>query len=509
MGFTTFLILLALVVAVSLIAQETGKSKELVAIFFGLALTPFSLTAIKGVHITPEFVIEWLLTVLITPAAVKIGFGELRRTFTYVSLLATVGVLTAAGVGTFALAHFLKLPLYVAALPAVALAATDPITVISLLKSARAPHRLALLFDLEALFNDATAAVAFRSALAFAAAGGAVAGSAATEALSGFVIATLGGIAAGVVIGLVGSWIHRMIDEPSIEVLLTVLIAFASMSVELLHVSGVLAVVVSAMVLGNVGKKHGMSAQVRLAVKHFWEAVEHGAVVLVFLLIGKDMNWQLVQDFWWAGLIAIPISLVMRSASVYLVTGLYNLFAREKVSRPFQHALVWGGVRGAVSLALVLGLPDTIPYAGMVKVAVYAVVLFNILIQGTTMGALLRRLDLVGDRRIDHAHQRLLLSYRLVSHQLKQLASLDLPGPIVGPKRSELEANKKEIESQLLGIWEAHPELLGQARNEINTKLAAASLDFLAEHGMINPAEDREAQELAEPFYQELHKDDQ
>ncbi len=480
MALITFLVLLTAVVAVSVVAQRTGWSKENIALLIGAILAFFHIEAISWVHITPEFVIEWLLPILIMPAAFKIAFSDLRRSFSYVALLATVGVVVAATVGTGLLSMAIGLPFAVAALPAIAMAATDPISVIALLKRVGAPHRLGLLFEMEALFNDATAAVAFRSAMAVAAGGLAAGGSA--EILGDFAIATFGGIAAGLILGMAGSMLHRLLDAPDTEVLLTVWLAFAAIATELLHLSGVLAVVTTALVLGNVGRKTGMGPQTRMAVRTTWDVVEHAAVVLVFLLIGLELNPALLREHWQVGLMAIPISLLMRAVSVYLVTFIHNRFSRERIPMPYQHVLIWGGVRGAVSLALVIGLPASLPYASDIKVMVYMVVIFNILAQGMTVGVLLRGLGLSTTNRFHEAQEHLLLRRGVLLAQLAELDRVSAPGQIDQEARAALTGELEAISSELDGLWEEHPELKATSRQDLEERLATAGLDYLSLH---------------------------
>lgn len=509
----TFLALLAAVVVVSVVATRTGWSKEVIALLLGAALAPFHLRPIAGVHITPEFVMIWLLPLLLMPAAFKIAFSELRRVAGYVTLMASLAVLVAAAAGTLLFAWLLRLPPALAALPAVALAATDPISVIALLKRVGGPHRLGLMFELEALLNDATAAVVFRTALAM---GGVVAaGHPGTEVEAGlaavtqFGIATGGGILFGLATGLIASWVHRLINAPAAEVLLTVFLAFAAIYAETWHFSGVIAVVVAALVLGNVGRVHGMSPQTRVAVHHFWEAVEYGGVVLVFLLIGLELDREQVVQYLPAGLIAIGVSVVVRALSVYGVTGLYNLLSKDRVPLNYQHALTWGGLRGAVSLALVLSISDRLllpggtPAAPLLRVTVYAVVLFDILVQGTTMAPLLRRWRLVEGRRVDQALRHLLLRHSLAHAQLRQLGAEGVPATISAAARAELEEQLTEVEGQLDGLFRDHPELLGEARHRLQERLALAGLDHLAEQVTRDP----ENADAAERFYSRLYRD--
>ena len=195
---------------------------------------------------------------------------------------------------------------------------------------------------------------------------------------------SVGGVGVG---GLLGWLISRLIARPDdylIETTLTTVLAFgAYLIAERLHFSGVLAVVAAGLVNGNIGPK-GMSPTTRIVLFNFCEYLAFVANSLVFLLIGLDVNIPQIAANVGPIAIAVLAVLVSRVVVVYGLNGLIGLRGRG-VPRPYQHVMFWGGLRGAISLALALSLPASLPERELLRVMAFGVVLFTLLAQGTTM----------------------------------------------------------------------------------------------------------------------------
>jgi monovalent cation:H+ antiporter, CPA1 family len=158
--------------------------------------------------------------------------------------------------------------------------------------------------------------------------------------------------------------------------------------------SGVIATATAGLIVGNIGASRGMSARTRAALESFWEYLAFVMNSLVFLLIGLEVHVDTLSRAWSAILFAIAAVLVGRVLSVYSLVPLSNLLA-EKISLRWQHVIVWGGLRGALALALALSLDNGFPYRARLLDLTFGVVIFSILVQGLTTKPLLRGLGLV------------------------------------------------------------------------------------------------------------------
>ncbi|MBI5564121.1 MAG: cation:proton antiporter [Chloroflexi bacterium] len=213
------------------------------------------------------------------------------------------------------------------------------------------------------------------------------------KAILDFILVSIGGIGVG---GLLGWLISRLIarlDDYLIETTLTTVLAFGAYVIaERLHFSGVLAVVMAGLINGNLGPR-GMSPTTRIVLFNFWEYLAFVANSLVFLLIGLDVNIpQIVTNLGPIG-VAVFAVIVSRALVVYGFTALINRRGR-KLPRAYQHVQFWGGLRGAISLALALSLPASLADRELLRVMAFGVVLFTLIGQGTTMQFLIKRLGL-------------------------------------------------------------------------------------------------------------------
>ena len=255
--------------------------------------------------------------------------------------------------------------------------------------------RIRLLVEAESLFNDATAAVAFTIALVFAS-GQSIGVLGVTKTLLIMVAGSLvcGAVVAGVVLLLAGAT-----DDHLVEITFTTVAAFGSfLLAEHFHLSGVLASLTAGLILGNVGHL-AIAPKGRAAVEEFWEYAAFVANSLIFLLIGMRLANQDYGFVLLPALIAIVIVILGRALAIY---PLSLLFARSKlrIKSPHQHILFWGGLRGALALALALGLPPEMPGREAIITVAFAVVAFSIFVQGMTIKPLMRRLGELPDQKL-------------------------------------------------------------------------------------------------------------
>ena len=355
-----------------------------------LALLPVGL----DVELTPELVFTLLLPPLVFEAAIQIPWRPFRRELPLLLLLVTIGVALAAASVAAGMHYLLGWSWLGAAFFGVLMAATDPVSVIALFRSVPVDERLHLVVESESLLNDGAAAVAF--AILVGVAGGAAPGLLPIGGQLLYII--LGGLAAGAVVAGPLLLIAWRTEDHLVEITLTTLAAFGSfLLAEHFHVSGVLAALTAGLMVGGFGWMGPISDPGRSAVLSFWEYIAFLANSFVFILIGSHEAEIALAPVLMTAAVAILLSLVGRAAAVYPV-GL--LFRGSHLSLPatYQHVLWWGGLRGALALALALAIPAGVPERGDIITVSLAVVAFSIFVQGLTMAPFVRRLGLIRER---------------------------------------------------------------------------------------------------------------
>jgi CPA1 family monovalent cation:H+ antiporter len=340
--------------------------------------------------LTPDVILILFLPALVFEGSVKLDLRELIRNSVPLLLLANPGVLLAALVTGYVVHWLIGLPVLVALLFGSIISATDPISVLAIFKDLNVNKRLSLIMQGESLLNDGTAVVLF----------GIFFGAVVAQKLSvpkgvgQYFLAVAGGAILGSVLGYLASHITGALDDPQIEITLTTILAYGSYLLAFhLHLSGVIATAAAGLMLGNFGAKKGMSARTLTAMQSFWEYISFVMNSLVFLLIGLEIHVRELLQNWISVVFAILAVLLGRVLSVYLLVPLSNSFS-EKIPFRWQHMAVWGGLRGALALALALSLPSTSPYREQILNLTFGVVIFSILIQGLTIKPVLKFLKL-------------------------------------------------------------------------------------------------------------------
>ena len=384
-------IIIGLLLLVSLIAMAVRRLRIPYTIALVIAGLIITFQRPVQLEIAPTLILSLFLPPLIFEAAFHINLSKLRANLPGILMLAIPGVIVStlivAGVLSFGVSLSLPLALVFGAL----ISATDPVSVVATFKELNVPKRLGILVEAESLLNDGTAIVMFNVVIAIALTGvfDPVAG------VFDFVRISAGGIAIGVALGWVISQMIARIDDYLVETTLTTVLAFgAYLLSDRLGFSGVLAVVAAGVITGNIGPR-GMSATTRIVLFNFWEYLAFLSNSLVFLLIGLEVNVPSLLADWRPVLWAIGGVLLARAVVVYGLTWIVNRFS-DPIPFRWQHILNWGGLRGAVSLALVLSLPIALgSQRELLRVMAFGVVLFSLVAQGATMRPLLQRLRLV------------------------------------------------------------------------------------------------------------------
>ncbi len=333
-----------------------------------------------------------LLPVLVFEAALNLDVGHLRRNLPMILVLAVPLLL----LSTVIIAGLLRVgigpgfPWMAALFTGAILSATDPVAVLAMFRTMGVSPRLAVLVDGESLFNDATAIVLAGLLLAMAAGGGAsmsVAG-----ATLEFLRVFLGGLGVGALVGGMLLVLFRVTAEPAARVGLTVSGAFLAFALAegVLHLSGVMAVLAAGL-LAAVGLD--ARREVSRLAHESWGVMGHLANGAVFLLMGATITLDMFSDRWLAMAMGIGAALVARGAVVFAGVPLMNRVPGvEPVPAAHRAVLYWGGLRGAVTIALALSIPLEHPWWYTAQATAYGVVLFTLFVQAPTMPLLLRRL---------------------------------------------------------------------------------------------------------------------
>ena len=381
---TELLLLVAAVVAMLVKRLRLPYSVGLVFAGIVLASIPFA----PNIQLTKELIFNAFLPPLIFEAAFYIDWKKLQKDLPVVLLLATVGVVLSAGITTLGMHYLAHWDWITSLLFGVLIAATDPVSVIATFKEAGVHGRLRRLVEAESLFNDSTAAVAFGIAIAIAT-GSSNSPLGIAESL---VVTIVGGVACGALVAGSVLLLAGRTEDPLVEITFTTIAAYGSfLLAEHFHVSGVLATLTAGLIVGNIGSLGAISDGGRVAVCSFWEYVAFVVNSLIFLLMGMQ---EAHQDFMTVLVpIAIAIALVTvgRAVSTYLCCAAF-MGSSLRVEANYQHILFWGGLRGALALALALGLPPELPHRNDIVAVSFAVVAFSIFVQGLTITPLLRRL---------------------------------------------------------------------------------------------------------------------
>lgn len=386
-----FLLSIAAVVAMLCRRLRLPYSVGLVAAGIALALLRLSPRA----QLTKDLLFDAFLPPLIFEAALFLPWKPLRRDLGVILLLATAGVALSAGITGLGMFYLAGWQWQSSLLFGILIAATDPVSVIATFKEARVRGRLLILVESESLFNDGTAAVAFAVALEL------VLGHALSplDMFARLMVSAGGGVLCGAIVAGAALLLMGRTEDHLVEMTFTTVAAYGSfLLAERFHLSGVLATLAAGLILGNIGPESVMSERGKLVVASFWEYAAFVANSFVFLLMGMREAHQNFLAVWLPAILAIVLVTLGRAVAVYPCCA---VFARSqlRVQPSHQHVLFWGGLRGALALALALALPEEVPQRDLVIAVTFVVVAFSVFVQGLTIPPLLRALGEIIGRR--------------------------------------------------------------------------------------------------------------
>ena len=383
-----FVALLVASSVVVLVSRRLNVPDEVALVIVGLL---GALVLPTSVVVTPDLVLLVLLPGLVFEAAYRVDFGELRRTLWAITLLAIPGVVITALVIAAVLTITTGLHPALAFIIGAMLAPTDPAAMIAAFQRLRVPEGLSTLVESESLLNDGTAIVLFAVALELLHGSGSL-GTAGGQ----LAVAVVGSTVIGLALGYLASRVVATIDDYVVEITVSLALAYgAYLLADQLRLSGIIATVVAGIVLGNYGRRTGMSERTQGAVDEFWSVMGFILTAFVFLLIGVAIRVHVLPealpDILW-GAVAM---LAARGIVVYGLLGLagrvLRVTGRGGLPSGWKHVMFAAGLRGAVAVALALSLPLDVPQRAILQETVFGIVLVTILVQGPLAPLITRR----------------------------------------------------------------------------------------------------------------------
>jgi CPA1 family monovalent cation:H+ antiporter len=478
-----------LVVGVMLVAALVGIAVSrlrlpytVALVLVGLALSLFGV--FQSINLTDELILLVFLPPLLFEGAINMDLDDLVRRWHQVGLLAFVGTAISAGVIAAALAWVPGMSFELAVVLAVILAATDPVSVLAIFKEHGVGTGLRTLMEGESIFNDALAIVLYLIAVEVAFGEETVTFQ---DAVVEFGTEVVVGTAVGLLVGFAAHRLMSALDDHLVEIMLSLVTGYGAYLVaDRLHGSGVIAVVVAGLLIGNYGTRLAMSASSRVALINFWEVLTFLANSALFLLMGLAFNiGELRGRTLVATVSAIVAVLVGRALIAY---GLLRLFGRSRaapVPPAWRTAVFWGGLRGSIPVALVLGLDDPV-FAGINAVTVvFAVVMFSLIVQGLTYKPVLDRLGLTSKSDEITHYEELLAETVVMRAARRELEAMRATGEIVpalfDDLRLDIEDRSRAAEEELATLTADADAVRRRQITRVARRLASAQKQALSE----------------------------
>ncbi|WP_267643134.1 cation:proton antiporter [Haloarchaeobius amylolyticus] len=521
---------------VGIFVAKVGRFPYTIALLFaGFAVSiGVSLTgdggasqALGTIPLSHDIILLVLLPPLLFEGAATTDLEAFRENFPVIITLAVVGLVSSILLVGAAATRVLGMPLLVALLFATIVLPTDPVSVLALFEEIGAPERLAVLVEGESLLNDGVAVVIFVTLYDLVAEGATVEDLLTLDSLARVVIdvvfSGLGGALVGFAAAFVVYSVMRDLDEHMTEIVLTLILAYGAFILAEHYVpqwigiqfSGVIATVVAGLFIGNRGAEEAMSPQTKLSIFNTWETFAFIVNTFIFVLIGaRTPVSALVENIAPLG-IAIGLALVGRAIPVYVLTNVVNkLQPRQRLSLSYQHVLVWGGLHASIPIALVLGIPSgeaspLTQYGSItteqLRVLVFGIAAFSLVVQGLTMAPLIRRLGIITTTEEERLYQLLIGRARAVDEALDAADELEakneIPEAVYDRFTAEYESEKADLNRAIARLLDDHPEirdreLLGSERRLLKQEQSAIKSAEL--NGVLTS-------DVAERLLQEVH----
>jgi CPA1 family monovalent cation:H+ antiporter len=477
--------IMGLLTALLMAAATVGIAVKWVRLPYTIALVIVGLVIgelhlLPPIQLTPELLLPVCLPALLFEASWNLPLAELWRNVKPIFCMSTFGVVFSGFLCAVLLHQFTGLDFRCALVFGALISATDPISVLSLFRQFGADRRLCFLLEGESLFNDGIAVVFFRTAVLYALAQAPLS----LDQVSWLVLKNvLGGILIGCAVGYAGSRVIKVFEDRLLEITLTVIVAYGSFLIaERFGLSAVLAVLTASMVFGNYAGFTSMSPSTRLAVDAFWEYAAFLVNSLVFILVGMQVHLSSLGKELNLILVGIGAVLCARLITV-LVLAPATSSPELPIPLQWQVMLFWGGLRGALSMALVLSLPATFPLKDKLIVLTFSVTLFTLLVPGLTVELLAKVLGLLGQAGPPDALR--LIQTKLVAEDetLKALDAMLKRGSVTVETHNQMadtiELRKRHLQERLDDMQSEAPSIEAKRLRRAKRHLQRVRKHFL------------------------------
>ncbi len=406
----TSIILLAIACIVAIAVKRIKLPYTTALVLVGLVVSFFNLPA--QAHLSHHLVFYIILPPLLFLGGLNLDFHELKKNITRILAFSLPGVLISTFVVGYLMHMLLDIELIYGLLFGALISPTDPISVLAIFKDVGAPSRLRVIVEGESLFNDGTGVVIFGIILAIIT--GEATDITVTSAILKFLKVAVGGAAIGFALGYITYRVLVTLTDPLLEVTITIVLAFGvNIVAEIFHMSGVIAVVTAGLLIGNYGKEFSMSKKTVETIDIFWESVDFIINSFLFLMIGLELqqlqayNLETLRELLTPTLITIVVVFIARGASVYPLNMLIHKLEKkpvaeapgvekvEGVPKSWGHIFFWGGLKGSIPLALVMGLPKDLLHREEFIIISFGIVMFSLIVQSLTMKPLLKKLNIM------------------------------------------------------------------------------------------------------------------
>ncbi len=443
-----FLLVLAIGSAVAIAAKRVGLPYNVALVLVGLILV--FLDVIPGTQMNPEVILVVFLPLLVFEGALFADASDMKSAARPILALALPGVMLSL-IGTAAVATWvLDLPFAVALLLGALLAITDTVSVLLAFRSVRVPHRLAAIMEGESLFNDGTALVLVSLATGIVASGH----FSAPETLRQLLVAIIGGLGIGAGFGALGSAVLRRTPDHLTAILASLVLVFAtSLAAEALHASPVIAVVAAGVFVGQAARRLLEPSRV-LALHGFWETAGFTLNVLIFLQVGMQISAPMLLEQAPSIALALLALHAGRAVAVYGCFGVLRALKREVVPMRWQHVMLAGNIKGALSMAAVLALPQGLAHRDRLITIVFGVTFVTLVTQALPFRTILRKLGVASSSaspEFDEAKAILVEARRGQAELDELLASGLISRKDHAERRAAFQRQIIQAESQLRG----------------------------------------------------------
>lgn len=473
------MILLLVSLAVAVVTRNFVRIPYTIALVLAGLLIGFT-HLIESFHLSKALILVLFLPPLLFEGALNMELEIFWRQLPGVLLLAAAGTLLSTGSLGIAAHYILGLDWPLSMLLGAILSPTDPVSVLALFREQGVDRELAMTVEGESVLNDGLGVVLYLIFLQSVI--GETAGF--PKAAEIFIWEVLIGASSGFALGYLCYRLLSKIDDHLIEITVSILLAFGSYFVaERFHASGVMAVVVAGIIMGNYGQVLSMSPHTRLALTHFWEVIAFLINSLLFLLIGIDMDsTRVIRQF--ADIAAIFAAMTgIRFLLVWSFAAILSMFGRPWI-RSWKPAIAWGGLKGSIPIALALGLPSTIPNRLDMVALIFGVVLLSLITQGLSFRIMIRKLGLASASEQQVRLEETLGRLMEVNAALQNLEALwragTIPSLLYNEKVADLKKERGRLEDYVEKSLGESPELRTLYterldRDILSTRLSAVS----------------------------------